>query len=296
MSYASKLGHARVSVRNVQAAAICDRCGRVFNHVDLRWQNEWRGATLQNIRILVCQDCLDIPQENIRSIVLPADPTPIINARVQDFDLAESDYRSLSAPTVTDPITGIPIPNTTLRVTEDCQNRGVRPFGVPTGLIQNAVMPYDGAANVALGRPLQILSVISNGTATVQVTCSAPHNLVPLPLNTYEGSVLMDPQVSIEGLANNAANGFYSVTLLGATTFTYMTYGSIPAAALLTPTTRIITALVGLPRGYKRIPKIEGGALSAQPGTLEYLFELESSLGAILLEDGVNFLELETGP
>ena len=296
MAYASQSGRARTNAKNPRAHACCDRCGFRYNFVDLQWQHDYRGPVVANLRILVCRPCLDEINAQLRAIVLPADPVPIINARVQDFDLAESDYRSLSAPTVIDPITGIPIPNTTLRVTEDCQNRGVRPFGVPTGLIQNAVMPYDGAANVALGQPLQILSVISNGTATVQVTCSAPHNLVPLPLNTYEGSVLMDPQVSIEGLANNAANGFYSVTLLGATTFTYMTYGSIPAASLLTHTTRIITALVGLPRGYKRIPKIEGGALSAQPGTLEYLFELESSLGAILLEDGVNFLELETGP
>jgi hypothetical protein len=142
--------------------------------------------------------------------------------------------------------------------------------------------------------PLSILSVTSNGTATVQVTCSAPHGLTPLPLNTYDGSVLMDPQVSIEGLS--AANGFYSVTLLGATTFSYMTYGSIPAASLLTPTTRIVTCLVGLPRGYTRIPKINGPALTAIPGSLEYLFELESELGAILLEDGTDFLELETGP
>lgn len=296
MSYASLSGRARTSAKRPQAHAICDRCGRRWNFVDLKWQMEWRGATLQNIRVLVCPPCVDIPQENIRSIVLPADPTPIINARVQDFDLAESDYRSLSRPTVVDPITGIPIPDTTLRVTEDCQNRGVRPFGIPVGMSQTAVMPYDAASNVTLGQPLSILSVISNGTATVQVTCSEPHNLKPLPLNTYDGSVLMDPQVSIEGLANNSANGFYSVTLLGATTFSYMTYGSIPAASLLTPTTRVITALVGLPRGYRRIPKINGPALIPQQGTLEYLFELESSLGAILLEDGVNFLELEMGP
>jgi hypothetical protein len=329
MGYASQSGRARTSLKRPQAHAICDRCGARYNHADLKWQMEWRGATLQNIRVLVCDHCYDTPQENVRSIVLPADPTPIINARVQDFDLAENDYRSLSRPTVLHPIVGIPIPDNTLRVTEDCQNRTVRPFGIPSGMSQPAVMPFNAANHAHLGVPLQVLSVTANGTATVQVTCSAPHNLVPLPVNTVEGSTLMDPQVSIEGLANTAACGFYSVTLLGATAFTYMTYGNIPAGALLTPGTRIITALVSLPRGYIRIPKLFGpsaftglptqvcfletedgtgmflledgsGVIQLescmQPPTASFFFELENSLGQILLENGVDFLEQEFGP
>jgi hypothetical protein len=329
MGYASQSGRARTSLKRPQAHAICDRCGFRYNHADLRWQNEWRGATLQNIRVLVCTHCLDVPQENVRAIVLPADPTPIINARVQDFDLAENDYRSLSRPTVLHPIVGIPIPDNTLRVTEDCQNRTVRPFGIPSGMSQPAVMPFNAANHAHLGVPLQVLSVTANGTATVQVTCSAPHNLVPRPVNTVEGSTLMDPQVSIEGLANTAACGFYSVTLLGATAFTYMTYGNISAGALLTPGTRIITALVSLPRGYIRIPKLFGpsaftglptqvcfletedgtgmflledgsGVIQLescmQPPTASFFFELENSLGQILLENGVDFLEQEFGP
>jgi hypothetical protein len=221
MAYASQSGRARTNAKKPQAFAVCDRCGIWDNFVNLQWQNEWRGPVIQNIRLLVCRRCLDKPQEQLRAIVVPADPVPIIQARPENFEAAESDYRAASAPTVYDPITGIPIPSTTLRVTEDCQNRTTEPFGLPSGEIQNAIMPYNAATHSVEGAPLELLSVISNGTATVQVTCSAPHGLQN------------NAQVSIEGLANPAANGFYSVTVVTATVFTYMCYGSIPAASLL---------------------------------------------------------------
>jgi hypothetical protein len=285
MAYASISGRARTNAKSPRAHAICDRCGFRYNFIDLKWQHDYRGPVVANLRILVCPPCLDEINAQLRAIVLPIDPEPIINARVQDFEGAEANYRSLSRPTVYDPVTGIPIPDTTLRVTEDCQNRVVNPFGDPSGLIQNAVMPYNAAIQKQLGVPLSVLSVISNGTATVQVTCSAVHGLQS------------NGQVSIEGLSVRGANGFYSVTVLGATTFTYMTYGSIAAASLLTPTTRIITALVGLPRGYTQIPKINGPPLTVSaPPTEDFLFELEAANGAILLEDGTDFLELEDGP
>lgn len=96
MAYASQSGRARTSARNPQAHAICDRCGFRYNHVNLRWQYDWRGATLQNIRLLVCDPCYDEPQAQLRSIVVPADPTPIMNARIQDFVTAETNNRYTS--------------------------------------------------------------------------------------------------------------------------------------------------------------------------------------------------------
>lgn len=99
MAYASQSGRARTSASNPQAHAICDRCGFRYNWVDLRWQYDWRGAAMQNIRILVCKQCYDKPQEQLRAIVVPADPTPIVNARVQDFASTETNYISVSAAT-----------------------------------------------------------------------------------------------------------------------------------------------------------------------------------------------------
>ena len=317
MAYASRSGRARTSAKNPQAFAVCQRCGIWYNRVDLHFQYDWRGSQLQNLFILVCDECLDVPQQQLRAITLPADPVPIFYPSVENFEQAETDYRAISLPTVYDPTTGLPIPSTTLRITENCENRTIYPFGDPVGMDQNAVMPFNGGNLTAYGEPLNLLSVTGNGTATVQVTCYTPHGLTT------------NDQVSIEGLSYGPANGFYSVTVLSATAFTYMTYGATVSGGLLTPTSRIITALVGLPYGYAQIPKIDGPPLAnvalqqvcflatesgagvfllenggflqlercaAPPPTVPYNFELESGTGALLLENGSGFLEQEDGP
>ena len=99
MGYASKAGRARTDASNPQAHAICDRCGFRYNHVNLRWQFDWRGASLMNIRLLVCDTCYDAPQEQLRAIVVPADPVPIEQPRLQDFVTASQDTRVTSVRT-----------------------------------------------------------------------------------------------------------------------------------------------------------------------------------------------------
>lgn len=70
-------GKARISARYPEATAICQRCGAMYNLVDLQWQWDWqRGPRLRNLRVQVCRSCLDVPQENGRTIVLPPDPIP----------------------------------------------------------------------------------------------------------------------------------------------------------------------------------------------------------------------------
>lgn len=78
-------GRASVSAIYPRAWAVCDRCGFLYNHVDLAWQYQWRGTKLQNIRELVCPECLDNPQEQLRTIILPIDPVPIMNARPENY-------------------------------------------------------------------------------------------------------------------------------------------------------------------------------------------------------------------
>lgn len=90
MGYASKAGRARTSVSRPQAQALCDRCGIWHSHVDLRWQYDWRGTSLANLRLLVCRRCMDKPQQQLRAIIIPADPVPIRNPRTEPFVEDES--------------------------------------------------------------------------------------------------------------------------------------------------------------------------------------------------------------
>ena len=241
MAYASLSGRAKTSSSNPQAHAICDRCGFRYNHVDLHWQYDWRGASLQNVRILVCNECTDVAQEQQRAIVVPADPMPIMQARVQDFQQAETDFSTISQPTVYDPVTGIPIPSTTTLLTQNGQNMTTQPLGIPNNLDINAVMPLEG--NMHYGVNLHPLSVSSLGGDVISVTFSSPHNL-----NTND-------QIVVQGLSNVHADGAYSITVTTATAFTYQSNVAIPASALITDTTLMITANIGLPYGYDQIPQ-----------------------------------------
>ena len=84
--------YTRVSTTDPEAFAQCDRCGMWFNRSALVWQYEWAGNQLYNTGALVCATgphCYDLPQEQFRTIILPPDPPPIVNARVPDFDYEE---------------------------------------------------------------------------------------------------------------------------------------------------------------------------------------------------------------
>lgn len=78
-------GRASVNPQAPRAFAVCDRCGALYNHSDLQWQYQYAGPRLQNLRILVCRDCLDVPQEQLRTILIPSDPVPILNPRPEAY-------------------------------------------------------------------------------------------------------------------------------------------------------------------------------------------------------------------
>lgn len=244
MAYASRSGRAKTSSSNPRAHAICDRCGFRYNHVDLNWQYDWRGATKQNIRILVCNTCMDDAQEQLRAIVVPADPVPIEQPRVESFINDEVDYRITAAPPLIDPTTGIPIPQGQQRITTSGQDRITQPIGRPVGLNLSATMPLKGA--VHYGEAVPVLSAIGNGSFTVTVTCSAAHGLST------------NDQVAIEGMTSTAADGFYSITVTSGTAFTYFTNTEVPSGSLLGSRTLIWTTIVGLPYVNDQIPQTGG--------------------------------------
>jgi hypothetical protein len=66
-----------------------DRSGFVGNHRDMTWQMEFAGTQLINKRILVYSDEYDTPQPQLQTIVLPPDPTPVMNARPEQYFIDE---------------------------------------------------------------------------------------------------------------------------------------------------------------------------------------------------------------
>lgn len=85
--------YVRVDPTNPEGAGECDRCGFWYQLADMQWQMQWSGTRLFNTGALVCDDCLDVPQEQLRTIILPPDPLPLINARVPNFAYEEQTVR-----------------------------------------------------------------------------------------------------------------------------------------------------------------------------------------------------------
>lgn len=244
-------GRAKVSARNPRAFGICDRCGFLYNHVNLQWQYDWAGASLINKRILVCNECNDVPQSQLRAIVVPADPVPILNPRVQDYNAAESDYRITQGNSINQQ-TGILVPGGQTRITQDSNTRVTQEIGgtrsdksEQPGLDQNAIMPFqtNNTTTTAYYVTLPVLSVTSNGTGNAVVTCSAVHNLST------------GAQISVEGLSVATANGFYTITVTSATAFTYQLNPVLSAGSLLTSTTKMVTSNAGVPYDFSQVPQ-----------------------------------------
>lgn len=83
--------YAVVSVSDPEAFAQCDRCGFWYNRSELVWQTQWAGQQIFNTGVLVCHArCFDTPNEQLRTIVLPPDPPPIVNARPPNFTYEET--------------------------------------------------------------------------------------------------------------------------------------------------------------------------------------------------------------
>ena len=170
MGYASQAGRARTSATSPQAHAICDRCGFRYNHVDLKWQFDWAGASLINKRLLVCSPCYDTPQEQLRAIVIPADPVPIQNPRLQDFVTAEQNTRTTSGTNTVDPVTGIPVIRGASRITQTYSTRVTQQTGEPPGGLNtepgtSPTVPADAGGNDP-GLPYNNTTVPETGPLT----------------------------------------------------------------------------------------------------------------------------------
>jgi hypothetical protein len=80
---------AQVDPQHPQGWATSDRNGHIGNLAKMRWQFEWQGSRVINRRILVHEDELDVPQRQLGTLVIPADPIPLINARPENYSIDE---------------------------------------------------------------------------------------------------------------------------------------------------------------------------------------------------------------
>jgi len=194
-------GRAKVSTRSPDPFAICDNCGFLYNHSELRFQLQWSGNKLVNLRQLVCRRCNDIPQTQLRAIVLPADPMPVLNPRVQNYQAAVTDYRATSGQNTVNPTTGIPIPGNTLRITENDDFRVTQQTGEPPGGKNTLPGTDPNAVTYRI-----ISNAADNGSGLIRLT-----------VNTTSG-MITGQQVTIgDVVGTTEANGNWTITVISLT-------------------------------------------------------------------------------
>lgn len=83
MTYRPKGKHVQIDCSNPNALGICDYTGFVFNRKDLVRQMEWRGNALVWTGFYVGKPYIDKPNEQLRPPILPPDPVPVKEPRLQ---------------------------------------------------------------------------------------------------------------------------------------------------------------------------------------------------------------------
>lgn len=73
--------YAYADLRSPRAWGTCDRCNFRYFRSDLNWQFDYRGLQLQNLRLLVDHKCEDLPQPQLKPIIIGPDPVPIVDPR-----------------------------------------------------------------------------------------------------------------------------------------------------------------------------------------------------------------------
>jgi hypothetical protein len=112
-------GRTPVKPNAPEEIGLCDRCYFRYPLSALTWQFEYRGNSLQNIWLRVCPRDLDIPQEQLRPVIIRGPESVVRNPR--PYSYAANFAGGTSPPTSANPIDldGSPLPGPTGTQIED---------------------------------------------------------------------------------------------------------------------------------------------------------------------------------
>jgi hypothetical protein len=73
--------------KSPRGLAICDGCGFMVQHTELRQKKDNRGGSVPvGLSLRVCASCDDVPQPYFSRLLLRADPIPLKNPRPDSQD------------------------------------------------------------------------------------------------------------------------------------------------------------------------------------------------------------------
>lgn len=222
MAYRWKPKYAEVDPDNPVAWATCDRCGRINNINKLTWQFDYRGTSqLQNLRILVCQPCYDVPNPQFQPYILPPDPPPIYNARPENYVLDETSWLTTEDGTIINAqddeplITSIPNPG-------DDAN---------TALLY-ASFAYSGGSMAVAYMDLFNGNPLSGGMSVLgTITGSSTRTNIASSLTTTDNVATNLDVLTVTGSCAGQTNLSYIAFYTAASGGTLLTYGPLSATS-----------------------------------------------------------------
>lgn len=189
-------GRAQVNPDSPRAFGVCDTCGFLYNLRELRWQFQYTGPTLVNLRFLVCDACYDTPQPQLKPVILPPDPIPVANPRVEHYVEAETNYR------VTE--------DGDTRTTQAGRARVTQPSQWVTytttsasGTGTTATLLFSGTDVVPVGQRVTVTGLVPalyNGEKTVTASSagSITYSSVATGVQTTAGTIIV-PRITTDG-------------------------------------------------------------------------------------------------
>jgi hypothetical protein len=133
--------------------------------------------------------------------VVPADPVPIANPRVEFFVDYESNTRITSQTPTTDPTTGIPVPAGNTRVTQNDSTRSTQMTGEPP----NGTNTLPGTdPNAVTYRT--VTGAVSNGSGLIRLTLATTNGMITGQMVTVQ---------DVGGVT--AASGNWTITVINTT-------------------------------------------------------------------------------
>jgi hypothetical protein len=182
-------GKAQVDATRPRAFGVCDRCGFLYNLKDLKWQFDFAGIGLLNYRILVCSPCYDRPQDQKRPVILPPDPIPVANARVEPYAQDETNIRVTQDGNIRVDQMG------DTRVTEPSQWQSF-PILTSSGTGTSATVTFNSTYVVSIGATITITGMVPNiynGSFTVTASSagSVTFNSVATGALTIAGTIIV---------------------------------------------------------------------------------------------------------
>lgn len=87
----------KFDAKSPQGLAICDGCGFMVQHAELREKKDYRGGTVPvGLSLYVCGSCDDVPQPYYKRLLLKPDPVPLRNPRPDSQDAQTNEQEAVA--------------------------------------------------------------------------------------------------------------------------------------------------------------------------------------------------------